>query len=109
MAKTKPNTETKEMRKRAVEQKSNLAETARRLTRDAMDALFGEQDGAARQEQATALVGLKDEPNDQVEPAVIAGAVTPQARAKRYRKLREGADFWTEPDQTEDLGETESE
>ena len=109
MSKIKPNKEVKEKRNRSVDRKASFNETARRLTRDAMDALFGEQDISARQEQTTALVGLKDEPNDQGEPVVIAGAVTPQARAKRYRKLREGADFWSESDPTEDLGETESE
>ena len=109
MSKIKPTKEVREMRKRPVDREATFNETARRLTRDAMDALFGEQDVSARQEQTAALVGLRDEPNDQGEPAVIAGAVTPQARAKRYRKLREGADFWTESDLTEDLGETESE
>ena len=108
MAKTKLQKDAKEMRKRPVERNVSLNKAARRPTRDAMDALFGEQEGTSRQEQANALVGLKDEPNQHGEPAVIAGAVTPQARAKRYRKLREGADFWTEAEPTEDLGEPES-
>ena len=72
-------------------------------TQDAMDELLDETFNSDSLEESYSLVGL-EEPEDAVSPEtpVLAGPTSPEACAKRYKKLRTDTPFWDELDRVED-------
>jgi hypothetical protein len=72
-------------------------------TQDAMDELLDETFNSDSLEESYSLVGL-EEPEDAVssETAVLAGPTSPEACAKRYKKLRTDNRFWDELERVED-------
>ena len=72
-------------------------------TQDAMDELLDETFNSESLDDMHSLVGLDDppEPEDSDAP-VLAGPTSPEAQAKRYKKLRSERSFWEEVERQED-------
>ena len=72
-------------------------------TQDAMDELLDETFNSDSLDDSYSLVGL-DEPEDDIisDTPILAGPTSPEAHAKRYKKLRTDNQFWDELDRVED-------
>ena len=69
----------------------------RQTTRDAMDELLDETFNSDSLDEEVSLVGLDDLVEDDTgETPILAGPTSPEARARRYKKLREDQSFWDE-------------
>ena len=72
-------------------------------TQDAMDELLDETFNSDSLDESYSLVGLEEHENaDSSEPPVLAGPTSPEAYAKRYKKLRTDDHFWDEVERVED-------
>ena len=70
---------------------------SRQTTRDAMDELLDETFNSESLDEGVSLVGLDDVEDDAtVDAPILAGPTSPEARAKRYKKMREDHSFWDE-------------
>ncbi len=72
-------------------------------TQDAMDELLDETFNSDSLEDSYSLVGL-DEPETapDSDTPILAGPTSPEARAKRYKKLRTNNEFWDEFERVDD-------
>ena len=66
-------------------------------TQDAMDELLDETFNSDSLEDSYSLVGL-EETDDEVngDTPILAGPTSPEAQAKRYKKLKTDTEFWDE-------------
>jgi len=71
-------------------------------TRDAMDELLDETFNSESLDEGLSLVGLDDVEEDSGDAPILAGPTSPEAQAKRYRKLRENQSFWEELERNDD-------
>ena len=72
-------------------------------TQDAMDELLDETFNSESLDDMHSLVGLEEPPEtDETEAPVLAGPTSPEARAKRYQKLRTEDSFWDELERQEE-------
>ena len=72
-------------------------------TQDAMDELLDETFNSDSLDDMHSLVGLDEPPEpDDSDTPVLAGPTSPEAQAKRYKKLRSERSFWEELERQED-------
>ncbi len=74
-------------------------------TQDAMDELLDETFNSDSLDDMHSLVGLDETPepeSEDAETAVLAGPTSPDAQAKRYKKLRSERSFWEELERQEE-------
>ena len=77
----------------------------RHTTRDAMDELLDETFNSESLDEGLSLVGLDDvDGEDTGDAPVLAGPTSPEAQARRYKKLREDHSFWDELERNEEDG-----
>ena len=77
----------------------------RHTTRDAMDELLDETFNSESLDEGVSLVGLDDvDDEDTGDAPILAGPTSPEARAKRYKKLREDHSFWDELERNDEDG-----
>ncbi|MGB0647647.1 MAG: hypothetical protein ACPGQS_10755 [Bradymonadia bacterium] len=72
-----------------------------------MDELLDETFNSDSIEESHSLVGLEDSESEpktspNTELPVLAGPTSPEAKAKRYTKLRADKNFWAELERLED-------
>ena len=80
------------------EQNSRLSST-----QDAMDELLDETFNSDSLEESYSLVGLEDTgEDDSSETPILAGPTSPEAHAKRYKKLKTSTEFWDELERVEE-------
>ena len=72
-------------------------------TRDAMDELLDETFNSESLDEGLSLVGLDDmDEEDTGDAPILAGPTSPEAQARRYKKLREDHSFWDELERNEE-------
>ena len=87
------------------DQVKRLHGDTRHTTRDAMDELLDETFNSESLDEGVSLVGLDDVDNeDTAEAPILAGPTSPEAQARRYKKLRENQSFWDELERNDEGG-----